>query len=134
MTFSRLYDLLLYNVIEESSFADLPDRPPYGFWIHPDGDFSIIIKPYNHNDWALKLAELKYQEEFAAIKERFMPTRFKESLGRAAHDFLLEKGYARVVMDDSLIFCNTSKASTNRQTKTLKDLSAFYGLRIHNDR
>ena len=89
----------------------LPDEPPYGFWIAPDGDFMVIADSHSH------------------LQSGKMVRAFLKDYRSAG-----EKGYLRVVKDnnDHKYKCDIPgfgyKTATPRQRSTANDLASFYNL------
>ena len=113
--------LELYNLIFESDFSELPENAPYGFWIYPSGEFSIVNGQRNHAQIAQEI-----------INDLFPPnTKYSNP-----NIFLLNNGFMRCVSDEytqSLFFDRDTVSPSSQQMRTLKDLAIFYNLTARRD-
>lgn len=129
MKFERLYKLLL----EASSFSDLPDNPPYGFWIHPNGDFTVVTM-MNHDEAAMKIVNSNPTLKAIWIdKTSGMTSIFMKE--QEAYFVILRHNYNRVVISNGTLFYakpvpKDNRVPTNSQLRTAKDLAAFYNLKV----
>lgn len=132
MKFQKLYSLL----VESSSFEDLPNKPPYGFFIHPNGDFTIATSQWGHYAAAVTILNEKPE-----LKKKFYDELDERDKNRSLDDmmmkasiFVFEQNYNRVAIEKpTLYYSETSKYNpfiqvTNAQKRTIKDLAAFYQL------
>ena len=39
---TKEFDKIVNLILEATSFLDLPDELPYGFWISPSGEFFVV--------------------------------------------------------------------------------------------
>lgn len=110
----------------ESSFADLPEEKPYGFWVSPSGHFHIV--PWEGHSKMAKIIVNRipnYKEELAKQHPHLGPA-----------SFIMLKSWARVVCEVENMWFHLDKRSfqlTPKQKQTLEDLAMFYGMQLHNE-
>lgn len=111
------------RLLMESSFADLPDTNPYGFWVSRGGDFFIvpfqghcrIASQIVRNNPALFAEYEKMNKE-----DRLFPDSFLSK----------KKGWMRVVCAPPRLWYNFEfgHGITVKQQQVIDDLSTFYDL------
>lgn len=122
---TRIFDAFV-RLLLESSFTELPDTHPYGFWVSRGGDFFIV--PYQgHIRIATQLIK-KSPTLFAEYSEmhkerRVFPDTFLSK----------NKGWMRIVCAPPRMWYNFENEHTisGKQKQILNDLSAFYNLEPH---
>lgn len=131
MKFERLYQIIL-----EGNFSDLPDRPPYGFWISPGGGY-FPVRYQNHATMALQI--INKNKELS--QKFYTPQRLRykdeyEYLEGDAMTFLMRENYNRVVIEGGILYYMKPSSLydfihiTNSQMRTFRDLAAFYNLQL----
>jgi len=118
--------------LEETDFNKLPDKPPYGFWISPNGEyFPVPYEKHNAIGWSL-IDKFDLDEKFHKWKtsELFSPS-----------SFLISQKFIRVVFYNGTIIYDIELYMDNKTVKypmtasakrTLKDISEFYRAPIKN--
>ncbi len=108
MNFDQLIDVLLEKYKKEkypllSSFVDLPDNPPYGFLVFPDGKYIVVNSSYEHS--------------FAL-----------QSMGSNMQTFFKAGGIRVVKKNDKEYFIDglMDLSSTRKAISTSKDIATFY--------
>jgi len=128
MNFSEYYQLF-----EATSFEDLPESIPYGFWIYPNADFKIVPSGLKHNNVARMIINiLKLSKEFYNFKMEHPLSEYIRDEGEQAYVFLMERNFLRVVYVDSALYYRGEKTN-NAQLKTLKDLAKYYHVMLVED-
>lgn len=127
---TKKFDAFVSTILESNSFVDLPDSPPYGFWISPGGDF-FVVKDQNHARVALDI--IKNSESLTN------ELRQKQLIGNTPNNKLSRKKYLRVVVgggriylvdsfyyDESNNYKSVPFQPTNASLRTLNDICQFY--------
>lgn len=139
MKFERLYQL----VLEKTSFADLPDTAPYGFWIYPNGDIQMVeYEQHAKVGWEKIIAPspVLLQQFF----EMFPDVKAKSDIQKKhyANIFLKKKNFCRVMCDTdygNILYYAGAKNRwspiqlSNAQKQTAKDLAMLYDMRAVED-
>ena len=124
------FDKFVELFMEARSFLELPDEPPYGFWISPHGDFYPVAFEDHYN------TALKIINKNPRLKQEFNPNRDR------VYVFLATRKYIRMVIDFKKylvdIFYYDYDKSHNTfpitpsatSLKLIKDIGEFYNLRI----
>lgn len=131
---TKRFDTFVNTVLESNSFADLPNSPPYGFWISPGGDFTVV-KYQSHGQAALGIIRKSeiLSKELAG----------KNLVFRDAINELSRRKYVRVTIDAGNVYAadvfyydmeNSFKSvrftPTNQSLRTLNDICEFYNKTI----
>lgn len=108
MNFECLVNLILEDLKKPkiyNSFKDLPDNPPYGFIVFPDGKFAVAKSSYDHNSILRKL-------------------------GTDMFDFLKTGGIRVVKKDDTAYYIDglTQLSKARKAISTSKDIAVFYNM------
>ena len=101
-----------------SSFMDLPDSPPHGFWVTKDGKFIVVNRMFGHDE---------------AVHALF-PDIIKGKVGVAALQSAMKHGMMRVAKmgsDYGLTYHPMYTGSTVK--KTAKDIAEFYNMGVVDD-
>lgn len=127
---TKNFDKTVNLILEATSFLDLPDDLPYGFWISPSGEF-FVVGFQEHASVADEIIESKadFFEEYNSM----------ESM--SATNFLAHKKYIRIAKmfreltgDIFYVDIVTGKSipfePTNSSVKTAKDIAEYYGTKI----
>lgn len=124
------FDIFIkFILIEQQDFSDLnPERPPYGFWIFPDGRYQVVS---SHGVAAKNI--INNNPKYSEI--------FKDGISDLSQysEFLLKNNFVRVIIDHSDetiyysngVWNNRDKKYdripvTTNALRTIKDLSNFY--------
>lgn len=102
-----------------SSFMELPDSPPHGFWITKDGKFIVVGRMFGHDE---------------ALKELF-PDLIKGKQGVAALQSAMKNGMIRVAKmgDNYGLTYHPMYMTSGAAKKTAKDIAEFYNMGIVDD-
>ena len=101
-----------------SSFTELPERPPYGFWITKDGKYIIVDRMFGHDESLRKL----------------FPSLIEGKQGVAALQSAMKHGMVRVVkMGNDYGVTYHPMYSSNTAKKTAKDIAKFYNMGVVDD-
>jgi len=133
-----LFDNFFKQILKEAtSFKTLPDKPPYGFWIYPNGDFKIV--PFQKH---AKVAEMIIKNS-STLSARY--EKYKKTIDKYIDyfDFLNTQKFIRVSIDVHSLEMDVTdveyvsdgtgnygyklKTVPPKANKTIKDISAFYG-------
>ena len=124
------FDKFVELFMEARSFLELPDEPPYGFWISPHGDFYPVAFE-DHYSTALKIIN-----ENPKLKQEFNPNRDYVYV----YAFLASRKYIRMVIDFKKYLADIFYYDRSQNTvpiipsstslKLIKDIGEFYNLRI----
>ena len=134
---TNLFDQYVDSLLESTSFLDLPDSPPYGFWISPGGEFFVVSRE-KHEKVAKEIIK-----QNPTLKDAYKLEKHKSFYH--VHYFLTRRKYIRVVESpfnsnkkyyvdlfayDPSTDKNISFAPTHSSLKTLKDIAKFYGAEL----
>lgn len=99
---------------ESIPFQDLPERPPYGFWISPQG----VLYPVQHMGHIRAARKLIYEicPEFEEPEDH---RRY------AISEELMKRGWIRVRLMGR-IYVEYIKEPNTKQRRNAKDIGAFY--------
>lgn len=108
MNFECLVNLILEDLKKPkiyNSFIDLPDNPPYGFIVFPDGKYAVARSAYDHN---------------FILKE----------LGTDMFNFLKTGGIRVVKKDATAYYIDglTQLSKARKAISTSKDIAIFYDM------
>jgi len=101
-----------------SNFTELPEIPPYGFWITKNGKFVVIGRMFGHDE---------------SLNELF-PEIVKGKIGLDALQTAMKAGMIRVVKSGneySLTYHPMWTTATAK--KTAKDIASFYNMGINDE-
>lgn len=124
------FDNFVNLFLEATSFLDLPDRPPYGFWISPTGEF-FPVRFERHYEEALKIMS----------RNRKLRQEYEDDRHPDMYNFLSSRKYLRVVMEGDTYYADIFSYDlvnsvivpfipTNTSVKLLKDIAEFYGKKV----
>lgn len=134
---TNLFDRYIDYILEATSFLDLPEKPPYGFWISPGGEF-FPVKFERHYEEALKII----------TRNRTLNQEYDKEGTPYPYSFLSARKYIRVVIDGNSYHADlfsyndspfegiddtsptTPFTPTNTSVKLIKDIGEFYGKTI----
>jgi hypothetical protein len=130
---TNLFDQYVESILESTSFLDLPDTAPYGFWISPEGEF-FTVAPQRHGIVA---------KEIISSSPRLIEKLGVPDFKCDAMDKLTSEKYIRVAKmsskeytADVFYYANDGKSTpipfepTNSAKRTLNDIAEFYNMRI----
>ena len=101
-----------------SSFMELPDNPPHGFWITKDGKYIVVSRMFGHDE---------------ALHALF-PDIIKGKVGVAALQSAMKHGMMRVAkMGSNYGLTYHPMYTGNTAKKTAKDIAEFYNMGIVDD-
>jgi len=101
-----------------SSFEELPDKPPYGFWITKNGKYIIVNRMFGHDEALHKL----------------FPDLIQGKMGIAALQSAMKQGMIRVVKMGNNYGLTYHPMYINKTAKkTAKDIAEFYGMGLVDD-
>ena len=108
--YKDFYTNTLAETFHTDSFSDLPERPPYGFLVYPDGSFGIVDEWGGH-------------EKLVKGKDRFEDENGDDGVART-----LRKGGIRIgkTVDYGYHADYFPRTVTQKAKKTAKDLAALY--------
>jgi len=98
-----------------TSFADLPDTPPYGFWV-----------------WNNKYIIAQYMDDHIKILREIMPREYQHLGDSTLEAKAFTKGLIRVVREGRLYHFNYIKANQT-SIKTAYDIAEFYNMGVEDD-
>lgn len=129
---TKEFDKFINFILEATSFLDLPDELPYGFWVSPIGEF-FVVNFQEHEEVAFEIIESKanFFEEYNSGKGNT----------GSCTNFLSEKKYIRIAKMfneltgdifyvDEALNRNVVFEPTNSSTRTANDIAAFYNTKI----
>lgn len=103
-----------------SSFSELPETPPHGFWVLPDGKFIPVFKMFGHDE---------------ALEAAF-PNQFKNKYGYASLQEAMKNGMIRVAKMPGNVYGLTYHPMyirSGKAKKTAKDIAQYYGFTVEDD-
>lgn len=125
------FDNFVNLFLEATSFMDLPDKPPYGFWISPHGEF-FSVKFEQHYEVALKII----------TRNRTLDQEYDKAGMPDPYEFLTARKYIRMVKSEQMYYADlytyTDRMNhkfipfepTNTSVRLIKDIGEFYGMKI----
>ena len=124
--------LELYNLLLENDFSSFPQDVPYGAWIAPSGEITLVRNTFMHAAVADDIVSGNPK-----LKEEFLR---KRSLGihTSSWRFLQSLNYMRCVRStfagtteflyDSISHDGERLNLNSKQLRAVKDIAAFYGI------
>jgi hypothetical protein len=131
---TKNFDRFVKLFLEFTSFLDLPETPPYGFWISPNGHF-FPVRFQRHDDVGMNIIN----------KNKFLSKQYDlEENKQDIYSFLQKNKWLRVVKNsehlkeyyaDCFLYDVDSMRSTpfkptDKSLKTLKDICDFYSFKF----
>ncbi len=110
-----------------NSFEELPQNPPYGFWISPEGNLYTVLSSFGHESEAIKI--------LTTYEPKYNTQKYYDDHGW----FLIKKGFVRIVIENDEMYLDHSYYEEGRPIvvpispkarKSAKDISDFYNLNI----
>jgi hypothetical protein len=101
-----------------SSFTDLPDSPPHGFWVTKDGKFIVVPYMWGHDE---AINTLYPQVAAGSMGSRLQMNALKAGLVRMA----------KIGNTYGLTYHPTYSGKT--ATKTARDIASFYNMGVQDD-
>ena len=99
-------------------FTELPETPPYGFWITKNGGFIVVNKMFGHDE---------------SLRELY-PNLVKDKVGLDALQTAMKAGMIRVVKMDNMYGLTYHPTWTTASAKkAAKDIAAFYNMGVKDD-
>ena len=119
--------------MESTSFLDLPDNAPYGFWISPEGEF-FTVKSQQHGIVAKEIIESSPR----LIEKLGVPNYKCDAMDKlTAEKYIrMAKITSREYTADIYYYANDGKSTiipfepTNSAKRTINDIAEFYNMRI----
>jgi hypothetical protein len=143
---TKNFDNFVFEILMESSFNSLPENPPYGFWISPEGEIYKVLNFMDHEDVA---ASIVRNENLT--KEYFLlHGKYGKEFSR--NNFLRSKKYIKMVQTKdneytinlySFDFDEMKRTGrvlavnfqpTSISLKTAKDICTFYNFECNIER
>lgn len=109
-----------FDVYQLKTFADLPENPPYGFWVTPTGELFVAEDRMSHTTVGEEIIKNNYLNEYKEMQGRF---------NNATRFLYYHKKWGRIVIDDNnVLYLDVYQDRyTARQKKTAEDIASFYG-------
>lgn len=107
-----------YKII--SSFSELPETPPHGFWVLPDGRYIPVYKIFGHDE----------------ALEALFPNQFKNKYGYASLQDAMKGGMIRMAKMPGNVYGLTYHpmyVKSGKAKKTAKDIAQYYGFTVEDD-
>lgn len=127
---TNIFDNFVRYILEYTSFVDLPEKPPYGFWISPGGSF-YPVGFQKHDSVAMNVINStpSLSKEFDDLEDK-----------TDVYEFLQKRKWLRVVkstnsvrtyLADCFVYnidvlATISFVPTQKSLKTLKDICEYY--------
>jgi hypothetical protein len=141
---TNLFDQYIESILESNSFVDLPDEPPYGFWISPGGDF-FVVGYQEHKSVAEDIVRqnANLNAEFGHLLDKpnvnmthYIASKKYIRVAKAfGKEYFADFFYTNVDTIPVFFYDDSTPETisfepTNASLRTLNDIAEFYGLKI----
>jgi hypothetical protein len=123
---TEIFDNTIRRLIKEMLFKDIPDEPPYGFWIGPD----LELYPVTFQGHTKKAGELVLKPRSKLNDAYRQASQESEMSILTPMEFLLKSGFSRVVIESKRLVPYPvlfyTKPSSRKQKELIQDLAMIY--------
>lgn len=125
---TSLFDRFFKFILEATSFVDLPNYIPYGFWISPSGEYFVVTSHHLNTGIELIKNNPKLRAHYLEFTKGRNSTLVYEFLGMLKYVRVVKEG--SYLMADSFYYNENGKQVpfeiSSAARKTIKDLGSFY--------
>lgn len=115
----------LKHLLVESGFESLPDQPPYGFWIKPDGSFLVCKAMWEHLKYLQTVAPDANDHNFYRHASAISWVRVVKGVPTGTVN-----GTFAVLHPEVSWMATVPEKATRASLKTLDDLGSWYGMKV----